>query len=207
MLVGFLHVGSDATLPTLMVKSAKKLGYELLQMTDEETPVVAGVSRVSRLPWNKTRLMTYRMAHLAAQREPMCVVDTDILFMSDISDIWQRDFEAALTKREGPIYDKNGVDVAKIYPYNCGVMFCRNKEFWKYAFSICSRLPEQLQNWYGDQEGVKWASRKFRTLELPCDEWNYTPASLEDTGNARILHLKGRRKPWMEEFAKQMGIA
>lgn len=207
MLVGFLHVGPDASLATLMVKSALKLGYECLQMTDEETPAVKGVSRVFRLPWNKKRLMTYRLAHLAARPEPMFVVDTDILFVRDVSDVWEMDFDAMLTKREGPIYDKNGVDVAKIYPYNCGVMACRDKEFWKYAFSVCASLPEDLQNWYGDQEGVKWAARKFKTLELPCEEWNYTPASLEDTGNARILHLKGRRKVWMEEIAKLMGIA
>lgn len=206
MLVGFLHVGADASLPTLMVKSARKLGYDCLQMTDQETPAVAGVSKVFRLPWNKTRLMTYRLAHLAAQTEPMFVVDTDILFVRDVSDVWEQDFDAMLTKRTGPILDKNGVDVAQIYPYNCGVMACRNQEFWKYAFSFCAMLPESLQNWYGDQEGVKWATRKFNVLELPCDEFNFTPASLDDIGDARILHLKGGRKPWQAEIAQRLGI-
>lgn len=197
MLVGFLHVGPDDRLPRLMVESAKRFGYELLQMTDEETPAL--VDNVVRLPWNKKHLMTYRMAHLAALDEPLCVVDTDVIFVRDVSDVWQRDFDVALTRREGPILDKNGVDVAKLYPYNTGVMFCRNPEFWRRASGICSGLSESLQTWYGDQESVKQAAPYFRTLELDVNEWNYSPRSPEDKpGTARILHYKGpQRKSWL----------
>lgn len=207
MLVGFLHVGPDDSMARLMVKSAIRLGYDLLQMTDEDSPVIEGVGRIVRLPWNKRQIMLYRMRHLALTSEPMLVVDTDILFVKDVSDVWEQDFDAILTKREGPIWDKNGQDVAKIYPYNCGVMFCRNPAFWRRAYEICQVLPDELKDWYGDQEAIKWAMRDFNVLELPCREWNYTPPSPDKLGDARILHLKGGRK-WMQaEIAKQMGLA
>ena len=66
MKVAFLHVGDDLRLPTIMAASAKRLGYGLVQMTDERTPAVPGVDAVARLPWDGERLMTYRLQHLAA---------------------------------------------------------------------------------------------------------------------------------------------
>jgi hypothetical protein len=205
MLVGFLHVGPDASLATLMVKSAKRFGYELLQMTDEETPAVEGVNFVFRLPWNKRGLMLYRMQHLAAIREPIFVVDTDILFVKDVSDLWEREFDAALCKRTNAILDRNGVDIAKLYPYNAGVMACREPRFWDRAYEVCKILPQGLKEWYGDQESIKWASRDFSTLELDCDEWNYSPNNPSDIpATARILHCKGGRKAWMPSFATAM---
>lgn len=198
MLVAFLHVGADASLPRLMVESGKKFGYQFLQMTDEDSPVIDGCA-IRRIPWDKKRLMTYRMRHLAELNQPALIVDTDILFQKDVSDIWARDFDIALTWRPpGSVKGPRGEDLAKMMPYNTGVMFCKNPEFWIEAHKYCKRLNPGLQDWYGDQVSVRDVSKKFKLLEIPCEEWNYSPKSPEDKpANARILHYKGDRKAWM----------
>jgi lipopolysaccharide biosynthesis glycosyltransferase len=196
--VGFLHVGQDIRLPSIMAVSAKRLGYSLLQMTDEETPEVPGCE-VVRLPWDKTRLMTYRMRHLARIEEPLLVVDTDIVFLDDVSAVWDEPFDAALTKRDF-VESSNGLNVAESMPYNTGVMFVRNPLFWQRAHTICSGLPEKHQAWWGDQLSVVAAAQEFDVLELPCEVFNYAPREPDDAPlHAKVIHYKGKRKPWMLE--------
>ena len=200
MKVGFLHVGADASLPRIMVESVQQFGYELVQMTDEETPAIEGCS-VVRLPWDKTKLMTYRLLHLAELGEPeLCVLDTDIIVRRDLSAVWGLPFDVALTRR-GATLDTNGQDVAKAMPYNSGVMFCREPMFWKRAHTICAGYPEKFQTWYGDQLAIKQAAPGFDLLELDVAAWNYPPKFEGDyPDTARVLHFKGRRKDWMRSW-------
>ena len=195
MRVGFLHVGPDDRLARLMVASAKQLGYELVQMTDQRTPAIDGCG-VRRLDWDGRHLMTYRMRHLAQLDEPMMICDTDIIHLKDCSDVWERDFDVALTKR-GKTLDLNGFDVATVMPYNIGVMFARNPEVWRWGYEYCQDLAPQEQDWYGDQLTMAAAAKEFRCLELPADEWNYTPGAPDECPDVRVLHYKGVRKKWM----------
>jgi hypothetical protein len=116
--VAFLHVGEDLRMPAVMAASAKRLGYELLQMTDADTPAVPGADTVVRLPWAGERLMTYRLQHLAALAGPALIVDTDAVFMRDVRHVWEREFDVALSRRIGPAPDPNGVVLAEVMPYN-----------------------------------------------------------------------------------------
>lgn len=186
-----------------MVESAKAFGYELIQMTDEETPAIAGC-RVVRIPWDKTKLMTYRLRHLAELKESrLCVLDTDIIIQRDLSDVWAQDFDVALTRR-GVTLDTKGNDVSVAMPFNSGVMFCREPMFWKRAHEICAGYPEKLQTWYGDQLAIKQASPGFDLLELDVAGWNYPPKFEGDyPDTARVLHFKGKRKDWMKAWHSQ----
>lgn len=199
MKVGFLHVGPDDRLARIMVRSCLDFDYEIVQMTDEVTRAIDGCE-VVRLPWDQTKLMTYRLRHLAEFNEPeLTVLDTDTVVMKDISGVWSKSFDVALTKR-GPTYDPAGVNVAESMPYNIGVMFCREPAFWKVCLDVCESLPLKRQEWWGDQLAVKAASEKFDLLELDCDPWNYTPQVPSDLGDqAMVLHYKGPRKLWMLE--------
>lgn len=197
MKVGFLHVGPDTRLASIMVRSCLDHGYELIQMTDADSAAIDGC-RVVRIPWNHTRLMTYRLKHLAELGEPdLTVLDTDTVVLRDISDIWGAEFDLALTKRGATISAQTGVDVAKDMPYNIGVMFVRDPKVWEYAHRFCASLSDKLQTWWGDQLAMAAAANEFQTLELPCSEWNYTPRSAEDVPDVRVLHYKGPRKRWM----------
>jgi hypothetical protein len=196
--VAFLQVGDDLRLATLMAASAKRLGYALVQMTDERTPAVASADEVLRLPWDGERLMTYRLAHLAALDGPALIVDTDVLFMRDVQHVWDRPFDVALTRRTGPALDPNGVDLAEVMPYNTGVMFSRSQAFWRRCHELCRGFPEEVQRWFGDQYAVRFAAADFSVLELPVDPYNYSPATPEeDVAQRYIVHYKGERKAWM----------
>jgi hypothetical protein len=196
--VAFLHVGEDLRLPAVMVASAKRLGYALVQMTDERTPAVPGADVVVRLPWEGERLMTYRLQHLAGLVEPALVVDTDVVFVRDVRHVWEREFDVALTRRAGPAPDPNGVDLAEVMPYNTGVMFSRSRAFWERCHELCRGFPPEIQRWYGDQYAVRFAAPEFKVLELPVDPYNYSPGSPEEDVSQRYLvHYKGARKEWM----------
>jgi hypothetical protein len=196
--VAFLHVGDDLRLPTIMVASAKRLGYALVQMSDERSPAVPGVDAVTRLPWDGERLMTYRLQHLAVFPEPALIVDTDVMILRDVCAIWEREFDVALTRRIGPALDPNGVDLAEMMPYNTGVMFSRSQAFWERCYALCREFPPEVQRWYGDQYAVRFAAPEFKVLELPVDPYNYSPASPEeDVSGKLIVHYKGERKEWM----------
>jgi hypothetical protein len=196
--VAFLHVGDDLRLPTIMAASAKRLGYGLVQMTDERSPAVPGVDAVTRLAWDGERLMTYRLQHLAALAGPALIVDTDVMIVRDVRAVWEREFDVALTRRTGPALDPTGVDLAEVMPYNTGVMFSRSQAFWQRCYDLCREFPPEAQRWYGDQYAVRFAAPEFNVLELPVDPYNYSPATPEeDVSGKLIVHYKGKRKDWM----------
>jgi hypothetical protein len=204
MRVAFLHVGADLRLPAVMAASAKRLGYALLQMTDERTPAVPGVDAVVRLPWDGERLMTYRLQHLAALESPALIVDTDVMLMRDVRAVWDREFDVALTRRTGPVLDANGVDLAEVMPFNTGVMFSRCQAFWQRCHEHCRGFPPEVQRWYGDQYAVRFAAPEFKVLELAVDPYNYTPSSPdEDVSQRYVVHYKGERKAWMLALGEQ----
>lgn len=198
MVVVFLHARQHPGYAEIMARSAKKLGYTLVQLTDEQTPAVCGVDRVIRLPWDGRFVMSYKLKHLMFYREPCMIVDTDVVFKHDVSHVMQKDFDVALTKRAGPILDKDGIDVTIRMPYNCGVMFSKEPRFWREAHKQCLSFPAQDQTWYGDQKAVKDIAHKFDVLELDCEQYNYTPSHPdEDVSKRMVVHYKGNRKEWM----------
>lgn len=199
--ITFLHVGEDLTLPEIMVQSVRNaLGsVEIIQMTDESTPVVSGVSSVVRKRFNGY-LMTFRMEHLAALRGEWITLDTDVVVNGDITQVFSQDFDVALTKRYGKILDPDGIDIVEHMPYNTGVMFSRNHQFWEGAYKqLLLQMPQSAHKWWGDQLSVRIAadSGRFNVLELPCDKYNYTPAAQGEKSDALVIHYKGKRKEWM----------
>lgn len=198
--VTFLHVGEDSRLPELMVKSVLKAmpGAEIIQMTDMVTPQIKGVSSVVRKPYDGY-LMTFRMAHLAELKGEWITLDTDIIVKKDLRHVFNESFDVALTRREGPIYDKDGIDIVTYMPYNTGVMFSRNSMFWKLAYKSLLMMPEQAHKWWGDQLSVRLTAENghFNVLELDCDTYNYSPETEQDKKDCFVLHYKGKRKEWM----------
>lgn len=199
MKVGFLHVGPDTSLAEIMVASASEWGAELIQMTDETSPAIKGC-RVVRKPWDQTRLMTYRLQHLAELGEDeLCVLDTDVIVQGDLARVFDWPFDVALTAR-GVVLDPAGTDVGALMPFNTGVMFAKTADFWKAAAERCAMYPEKLQTWYGDQMAVRDVAPGFHVLELDGNEWNYSPRFEGDYPPAKVLHFKGKRKDWMRRL-------
>ena len=202
MIVAFLLVGEEQMpLAERMVASVRRVmrTVPIIQMRDEKTPEVPGIYASKVIPWNGAHLMTYRLQHLAEmRREDMMIVDTDVIVQQDMRRVFGSPFDVALTKREGPILDPQGIDIAKLMPYNTGVMFSKCPAFWRDCYEWCSNAPEPIQKWWGDQLAVKTIAPSYRVRELPCDIYNYSPNHPdEDISGRAVLHYKGNRKDWM----------
>jgi hypothetical protein len=199
--VTFLHVGDDITLPTMMVASVLKAmpGVEIVQMTDDFSPVIKGVTSVIRKPYDGN-LMTFRMDHLAALDGDWITLDTDVIVKKDLREVFLQKFDVALTRRYGTILSPDGENIVESMPYNTGVMFSRNKVFWKNAAKILRNMPESAHSWWGDQLSVRIAVERggFDVLDLSCDTHNYTPKDQADDKDCYVLHFKGNRKDWMK---------
>lgn len=201
MIVAFLLVGeSQRQIAERMVASVRKTmpAVPIVHMRDEATPEVADCSS-QVIPWDGKRLMTYRGQHLAAlEHGDVLSLDTDVIVQKDLRPVFHRHFDVALTKRKGPILDPAGIDIAKLMPYNTGVMFCKRAAFWARIYDLIKSMPEEAQGWWGDQMAVKAAAPEFNTLELPCSTYNYTPSvESEDVSDKAVVHYKGNRKDWM----------
>jgi hypothetical protein len=202
VIVAFLLVGEEQRpLAERMVASVKRhmRTVPIIHMRDQNTKPVKGSYSTQMLEWDGKYLMTYRLRHLAALPDPeVLILDTDTIVQADVRKIFYRSFDVALTKRDGPILDPNGIDIAKLMPFNTGVMFSKSRKFWHDCHEWCAAAPESIQNWWGDQLAVKAIAPKYRVLELPCDTYNYSPDTRdEDTTGRLILHYKGKRKQWM----------
>lgn len=195
-----MHIGEDLTLPTKMVESVLKAmpDVDIVQLTDDATPQIKGVSSVVRKRYNGY-LMTFRMEFLAELDYPWLSLDTDVLVLKDLSFIFDKDFDVALTRRYNSILDQEGNDLTVIMPYNAGVMFSKNSAFWKDAARTLQRMPESAHKWYGDQLSIRLSAEKnvWNVLELACDEYNYTPNSASERKDVYVMHFKGKRKDWM----------
>ena len=201
--VGFLHVGADVALPSLMVASARAAmpAAEIVQMTDRVTAAIPGVDTVIRRDWDNQKMMIFRFAHLAELERPASIfLDTDVIIQRPLEHVFEKAFDVALTIRHEAIKDLDGINITGQMPYNTGVMFSRQPRFWSEALKYCRQLAESHHDWYGDQLSVKHLADTgtFDVLELPCDQYNYSPRTEdEDVGGRYAVHYKGLRKEWM----------
>ena len=198
--VTFLHVGKNIDMPTKMVASVKEVmpNANIVQLSDMNTPIIKGVNTIIRKEYNGL-IMLFRMEHLAALRGNWVTLDTDMIIKKDLSHVFDQDFDVALTRRYGSILDEHGNDIVKIMPYNAGVMFSKNHEFWQEALNTLKTLNKQAHEWYGDQLAIKVMAdtNNYKVLELPCDEYNYSPSSQDERKDVYVYHFKGQRKDWM----------
>lgn len=204
MRVAFMHVEEKTYNPEMqrrlaemMVESVKRAmpGVEVLQMTDTTTKAIDGVDDVRRIEIDSPWLMPYRLKHLAALDGENIILDTDVLVQEDLRQVFEQQFDVALTKRDVGLID--GLDM----PYNIGVMFSRCPAFWQEANEYSLTLPDNQQMWFGDQLAVKEVAQsgRFNVAELDCDVWNYSPnTKFFDPKGRKVIHFKGTtRKVWM----------
>jgi hypothetical protein len=200
MRVCFLHARQDRAYAEAMLASLRDAmpRVSVLMMTDaDEAPI--GGCEVQRIPWDGKNWAVWRMSHLAALPAGEWVsVDTDMVIQHDLAKVFAFPFDVAVTQRDGPILDTTGRDITKHMPYNAGVVWWRNPDFWKAAHIWIMQQPEPVQKWYGDQLALAALTPKYNTLKLHCDNWNHSPMkATEDVSKRFIVHYKGSRKPWM----------
>lgn len=200
MLIAFAQTGEyDYT--GHFLQSVK--GHELWHITDEETPGLPGCE-VFRLPKNEP-FMFWRAKAYAAFNRPGLYIDTDIIVNRDPSPVMALDFDVALTKHWVPIRDPSGVNLTELMPYNGGVVFVKNADFWPHVVELMGQMQPEHKEWYGDQLALAHLAKQYYTVELPAKLYNYTPKVKEhetgaDLSDKWILHYKGNRKEWMKDY-------
>ncbi len=199
MKVCFLHVRQAPDHALKMLASIREVmpWTEIVHMADMDEPALT--ASVQREPWGGENVMEYRLRHLSMLPEGEWLsVDTDMVIQHDLSKVFAFPFDVAVTQRDGPIWDTNGNDIVKYMPYNAGVVWWRNAQFWKDAHAWILQQPDAIKRWYGDQLALHVLVPKYNALKLHCDNFNYSPRRAdEDVSGRFVVHYKGERKGWM----------
>lgn len=225
----FLHVGPDAALPALLVRSIRAVhgGARIVQCTDRHTLAVDGVDEVRRFEGDTTTLMTFRLACFAALEQPAAALylDTDMLCVGPLQPqallgdcevaVCSREFDrtAPFNTRFGglDLTEYTGKTLGEVYPYIACATITRGAAFWVDCLANLSSLPQKFSRWYGDQEAIRNVVNlgKYRATHLPESVYGCLPERLSgDAAAPRLLHFKGAaRKQLMFEYARRMKIA
>lgn len=188
-----------ARLATMCVESIRHhhpLSH-IVHMTDDTTPALPEVDEV----WRSTKLypgepwyMHEYVSMLASMdKTPTAIVGSDTLMCKPVDDVWQHEFDMALTWRPNH----------PAMPYNMGITFCRNPAFFGGMLARMDADPK-LCEWMGDQKALalEAASGKWKIHELQCTEWNNSDMNDRTIPKARMLHYKGIRKEYMPRHYK-----
>lgn len=189
----------------LMIQSARAVmpDLEVIQFTDERSPLVYGADALIRKP--NGRMLERRLEHYAAGEGDWLLLDTDVVVQQDVRPVFDQPFDVALTDRQWS-HVVQSQEFMQEMPFNTGVVFTRSPEFWQEVLKTWrSFTPEQQGDWLSEQRAVAQVVRSepFTVLVLPGMIYNYPPTAQTDEGlqQAAVVHWKGKRKAWMIERA------
>lgn len=206
------------------IKQAKRVipDVHIMQFTNKrEREALPLIDECRRLDLNGMGLMEARIHFYSKCNEEILLIDPDVWIQSDPFQVFDKtvygDFDVALTKRaesdrlivkddgqHAQLLEKG--NAAPQMPYNTGVIFSRNPEFWSHVLMMMRTMTIHDRNWFGDQVAVKQVAQsgRFDVLDLPCSQYNYSPAAkAEDVSDKIMVHYKGKRKEWMLNRAKR----
>lgn len=164
------------------------------------------------------------MSHICNPAEWVTFLDADVVLAKEL------EFPPCETIPDIFVTWRNHVngseEMAREQPYNYGVFGVRmsrqTMEMMVWLRYRILQMAPQHQQWYGNQLALadllgqprgerftatmRWTlndpGTKLEVLSLPCDQWNYSPDSIdEDVSSRSVLHFKGNRKEWMERYA------
>ena len=205
MKLGFFLQGDNKVyydLASKMIASARKFmpDVPIFHFTDYRSNIADGVDMHVRIGGDLPMAMR-RMEHHAGCYGDWLFVDPDVIFQKDVRDVFDEDFDVALTDRIGTYMENT--EYAKQQPYNMGVTFSRNPLFWAEVKRRLGKYPEKYQQWEGDQivvcEMAADQKTPFDIVIIPGKTYNFTPEKQdEDLSHAAIIHYKGARKAWIK---------
>lgn len=204
----FLHAAS-------LVKEAHRWmpECEIVQLSDETTPMVPGAHAVERVEGDRP-LLHQRLTQYASCEGEWLLIDTDVSIRADVREVFTDPvFDVALCDRNWPHLHHETQRLSLTMPFNTGVVFSRNATFWYDVLTLWLGLPVNVQNdWMSEQQAVYEVVRtgRYRVKILPGLSYNYPPKSEDDVPvSASLVHFKGPRKPWLSTHAIRMlgGVA
>jgi hypothetical protein len=209
----FFHVGEDIAQPTAMVFSIRAHNPDatIIQVTDDTTPAVPGVSRVFVTQGNRQYLMQWRTNAFAelGLTEPAMYMDTDMIVRHPISPsaLLKGWGPVAMTRREfnrdaifnprqrGQDYsDYAGRTLDSVYPFVGCCTITSDWAIWETLADMYNALPERFRVWYGDQEVLREYAEQVPVQCLPESHYACLPEYLAQHPDPAIVHYKGHRK-------------
>ena len=176
-----------------------------VQLTDMDSPATRA-AEIRRLP--SATLSLLRSQHYSLCVGNWLLVDTDVVIERDVSDVFNMDFDVAVTDRIWPHLPKLSDDFVSAMPYCAGVVFSKNAKFWKNVNQQVSNMSIKEQNWLGDQRAlaIVIADNQWKHIVLPGAVYQYPPLE-DEIGNAAITHWKGTRKQaLLQRIHKEWGL-
>ena len=182
-------------------------GNELWHITDMETPVLPGCN-VHRVPRKDGEgFIIWRAKAYADFNQPGLYCDTDLIIQRNLDQLWALDFDVMLTRSEHRIIAQDGTCTSDLMPYNGGVAFVKNANYWPHILMKIQDMRIEAHDWWGDQLAMAAIINVYRTILLPAGLYNYSPkrdkSDKDVLGSKYILHFKGDRKPMMIDYAKE----
>jgi len=181
-----------------MVKSVDRHmdNIELIHVTDAPCEKLAG--------FDSQMIVRHERDYVDQLLTTLCEIDGhvlsldyDILMKDDVSEIFNLDFDACFTSRQQNIGRHHKLSQS----YNMGVVFSKNSDFWKEVRQIYRAQPLR-DGWMNSQTLVTMIAcslgKKYKVMEIPGEIYNFSPDTEgDDLTGRKIVHYKGRRKPWM----------
>jgi hypothetical protein len=177
------------------IRQTKKMmpEVEIIHLAGPDTEPLEGATRVHRASFqglNKFRHMAE--FHMSEPGSDVLVLDVDVLVQADLTAVFRRDFDLAVSYRHIWMKDR---------PYNGGVVFSRCPAFW-------AQLSEEWElggRKFDDSFFCATANcGKYRLYLLPGLEYNYIPVNEgEDFSEKKVVHFAGPRKAWMQKIVGQ----
>ena len=192
-------------------------------LSDRATPFPPGEDiEVIRYELDRGQPMLSRsiawLDYLRAADGHTIFLDSDLLINGDLAHVFAADFAVALTYRDGD----------KKWPINAGVNFAHGARLDKAAAFHETWLKEfrvvhgERSVWGGDQDSLRelfaavdfaredsfnWRLGELDIRFLPCARYNFSTARAHEMGGyypeAKVLHFKGKRKPFMLPYWRQ----
>ena len=225
----FTHVGNDLTYAGMLVESIQMFhpDAEIIQLTDEKTPMVKGANKIFRFDFDASKLMSFRLkANAATAIEGVTVyLDTDMLlirtfpfhlFEKDSVYLLERSFNRnVLVPKYGKgngfeidLAEHQGKTVFQMHPYIACFQVMHSNVFWKECEKALDTLNEKYHFWYGDQEIIRDVSmsERFKEHLFKVSEAQFAclPEFHKPDQPIVLLHFKGKRKTQMKAVLNQL---
>ena len=185
----FFWVGKDIQMPSTFVESIRLLygkSANIIQISDENTQEVAGVSSVSRSVLSADIMLARLEAcsKLENISDPIAFYDVDTLFIDKISApsalngrtcILRREHDFNLNHNFPEYYPEFiGKSTSEVMPYLAGCIITANhKKLFSALLLKCQKLPDRFHRWYGDQVALQMLAVETPKMFIEIEEKIY----------------------------------
>lgn len=169
--------------------------------------------------YTNTEKLKYWVDYINNIEDNTVLLDVDMVLNKPINDVFNKDFDVAITTRENDTFYRNNTKA----PINGGVIFVKPTEgarqYFKDFYEINDKMLNDFQllhQWQEECVGMNQAamqylrknpSDKYNILELPTLYYNLCPPEYKsfDPDKTSFIHLKSHLREQIFRFYKKRG--